>query len=96
MCGIVGIVKLNFRDSVEEVRLERMRDALRHRGPDGAGLHLDGRVGLGHRRLAIVDVAGGQQPMANEDETVWITFNGEVFNYRELREELVRVKRAGA
>ena len=85
MCGIVGIVKLNFRDSVEEVRLERMRDALRHRGPDGAGLHLDGRVGLGHRRLAIVDVAGGQQPMANEDETVWITFNGEIYNHAALR-----------
>jgi asparagine synthase (glutamine-hydrolysing) len=65
-----------------------MRDVLRHRGPDGEGLLLDGHVGLGHRRLAIVDVAGGHQPMANEDQTVWIVFNGEIYNHAALRPEL--------
>ena len=85
MCGIVGIVKWDPRDVVDEARLKRMRDALRHRGPDGEGLLIDGPVGLGHRRLAIVDVAGGHQPMANEDETIWIVYNGEVYNHAALR-----------
>src|SRR5438094_8723346 len=65
-----------------------MRDILRHRGPDGAGLWVEGPVGLGHRRLAIVDVAGGRQPMANEDQTVWIVFNGEIYNHAELKPQL--------
>src|SRR2546423_891317 len=65
-----------------------MRDVLRHRGPDGEGLWLDGPVGLGHRRLAIVDVAGGAQPMANEDESVWLVQNGEIYNHAVLRREL--------
>ena len=85
MCGIAGIVRFNPRDVVEEARLKRMRDVLRHRGPDGEGLWIDGPVGLAHRRLAIVDVAGGQQPMANEDDTVWITYNGEIYNHAALR-----------
>jgi len=85
MCGIAGIVSLNPREPVEESRVKRMRDVLRHRGPDGEGLWAEGPVGLGHRRLAIVDVAGGHQPMANEDETVWITYNGEVYNHTVLR-----------
>src|SRR5436309_8648432 len=68
MCGIVGIVKLNPQAAVDEVGLKRMRDVLRHRGPDGEGLWVEGPVGLGHRRLAIVDVAGGQQPMPNEED----------------------------
>jgi len=88
MCAIVGIVKLDPRERVEELRLKRMRDVLRHRGPDGAGLWIDGPVGLGHRRLAIVDVAGGHQPMANEDQTVWIVFNGEIYNHADLRSGL--------
>src|SRR3989454_9016529 len=88
MCGIVGIVQLDPRERVEEVRLRRMRDILRHRGPDGAGLWVEGPVGLGHRRLAIVDVAGGHQPMTNEDQTVWIVFNGEIYNHAALRPEL--------
>src|SRR3989449_6103421 len=85
MCGIVGIVKLNPQAAVDEVGLKRMRDVLRHRGPDGGGLGSEGRVGLGMRRLAIVDVAGGRQPMANEDGTVWIVYNGEIYNHAELR-----------
>src|SRR5947209_11202170 len=88
MCGIVGIVNLDPRESVDEALLKRMRDILRHRGPDGEGLWAEGPAGLGHRRLAIVDVAGGHQPMANEDETVWIIFNGEIYNHAELRPEL--------
>src|SRR6266705_3834362 len=88
MCGIVGILKLDPRETVDEARLKRMRDVLRHRGPDGEGLWVDGPVGLGHRRLAIVDVAAGHQPMANEDDSVWITYNGEIYNHAELRPAL--------
>jgi asparagine synthase (glutamine-hydrolysing) len=85
MCGIVGIVSLNPRECVDPARLRMMRDVLRHRGPDGEGLFVDGPVGLGHRRLAIVDVAGGHQPMANEDNSAWIVFNGEIYNHARLR-----------
>ena len=85
VCGIVGIVRLKSGEPVDKRRLACMGDVLRHRGPDGEGLHVSGPVGLGHRRLAIVDVAGGQQPMANEDQTVWITFNGEIYNHAALR-----------
>ena len=85
MCGIVGIVALNPRESVDATRVERMRDVLRHRGPDGEGLWVEGPVGLGNRRLAIVDVAGGHLPMANEDESVWIAYNGEIYNHAALR-----------
>src|SRR5881628_278096 len=88
MCGIVGIVGLNSREPVDETRLKIARDVLRHRGPDGEGLWSEGPVGLGFRRLAIVDVAGGHQPMANEDQTVWIVFNGEIYNHAALRPEL--------
>ena len=85
MCGIVGIVRLNPQETVDGARLKRMRDVLRHRGPDGEGLWIEGPVGLGMRRLAIVDVLGGRQPMANEDGTVWIVYNGEVYNHAGLR-----------
>src|SRR6266542_3078168 len=85
MCGIAGIVSLNLREPVDRARVKCMRDVLRHRGPDGEGLWAEGPVGLGHRRLAIVDVVGGHQPMANEDETVWITYNGEIYNHAALR-----------
>src|SRR2546427_6264708 len=88
MCGIVGIVGLNPLEPVDETRLKRMRDVLRPGGRDGEGLLLDGPVGLGHCRLAIVDVAGGHQPMANEDGTVWVVFNGEIYNHAALRPEL--------
>jgi asparagine synthase (glutamine-hydrolysing) len=88
MCGIAGMVKLNPGDAAERTVVERMRDVLHHRGPDGEGLWLEGPVGLGHRRLAIVDVATGQQPMTNEDGSCWITYNGEIYNHIELRAEL--------
>ena len=85
MCGIAGIVRFDPRDTVDESRLKRMRDVIRHRGPDGEGLWLEGPVGLAHRRLSIVDVAGGHQPMSNEDDTLWITYNGEVYNHAAFR-----------
>ena len=88
MCGICGVVT---DGSPPEVGLvTRMMGRLRHRGPDGSGYFRDGRVALGHTRLAIIDVAGGAQPMCNEDGNVWVTFNGEIFNYVELGEELRR------
>ncbi|HEX2385785.1 MAG TPA: asparagine synthase (glutamine-hydrolyzing), partial [Candidatus Binatia bacterium] len=85
MCGIVGILKLTPHGQIDDARLKRMRDALRHRGPDGAGSWVEGPVGLGHRRLSIVDLAGGHQPMTNEDGSLWITYNGEIYNHAELR-----------
>src|SRR5262245_30698462 len=88
MCGIVGIVSTDPRAYVDEARLKRMRDVLRHRGPDGEGLWVDGPVGFGHRRLAIVDVEGGHQPMANGTGTAWVTYNGEIYNHPELRRSL--------
>jgi len=88
MCGIVGILKLKPGERVEAKRLERMRDTLRHRGPDGEGLHLEGPIGLGHRRLAIVDPKGGRQPMANEDQSTWIVCNGEIYNHPAIRPNL--------
>ena len=85
MCGIVGIVNLDAQGAVEETRLKQMCAVLRHRGPDDEGTLAVGPVGLGSRRLAIVDVAGGHQPMANENESVWIVFNGEIYNHAALR-----------
>src|SRR5262249_60633633 len=86
MCGICGIaVPRQVNRRVDQSSLVRMRDTLTHRGPDDAGVFLDGQVGLGHRRLSIVDLGGGRQPMANEDESVRIVFNGEIYNHRELR-----------
>jgi asparagine synthase (glutamine-hydrolysing) len=88
MCGIAGIVKLDPRERVEEQRLHRMREVLEHRGPDGTGTLLNGPAGLTHRRLAIVDVQGGQQPMPNENHSIWIVYNGEVYNHASLRPDL--------
>lgn len=83
MCGIAGIV--GFED---KALLKRMCAAIAHRGPDDHGFFFDKGVGLGHRRLSIIDLAGGHQPMSNEDGTVWVVFNGEIFNFRDMRREL--------
>src|SRR2546429_8784634 len=88
MCGIAGIVRFDPTEIVPEARLVRMRDALRHRGPDDQGVWIAGPVGLAARRLSIIDVAGGHQPMANEDGSVWITYNGELYNHPVLRPQL--------
>lgn len=90
MCGVAGQFRADG-GTVDRAVVRRMTDVLRHRGPDGDGFFFDGPVGLGHRRLAIIDLAGGSQPMSTADGTIWITYNGEVYNYRELREELVRL-----
>src|ERR671922_3058620 len=98
MCGIAG-----FADTLTDghfaaqtpVRLEaefglvhRMCDVIRHRGPDDEGIHVEPGLGLGMRRLSIIDLAGGRQPIHNETSTVWVVFNGEIYNYRELRRDL--------
>jgi asparagine synthase (glutamine-hydrolysing) len=88
MCGIAGYFGLARDDVAPRPVLGRMVEALRHRGPDDGGLYLEGRVALGHRRLSIVDLSGGRQPLSNADGSVWVTFNGEIFNYVELRREL--------
>jgi asparagine synthase (glutamine-hydrolysing) len=88
MCGIVGLAG---REPIDLSRIERLRDSMRHRGPDDAGAWLssDRRVALGHRRLAVIDLSpGGHQPMSDATGTVWVTFNGEIYNYQELRREL--------
>ena len=90
MCGIAGIYNFDSFKSVHERLLKRMTDALVHRGPDDEGFYCSGPIGLGHRRLSIIDLAGGHQPLANEDETVWIVFNGEIYNFGELHDELVK------
>jgi asparagine synthase (glutamine-hydrolysing) len=87
MCGLAGIYHPNG-GPVDRPLLERMTTALFHRGPDGDGFHVEPGVGLGHRRLSIIDVAGGHQPMFNEDESVVIVFNGEIYNFPELRPKL--------
>ena len=84
MCGITGLYHYASERPVEQSVLQRMTDVIAHRGPDDDGFHFAGRAGLGHRRLSIIDVSGGHQPIFNEDGTVAIVFNGEIYNYREL------------
>jgi asparagine synthase (glutamine-hydrolysing) len=91
MCGICGIANLrNAEAAVDEGVLARMTQSMTHRGPDQDGLYCCGQVGLGSRRLSIIDLAGGQQPISNEDQSLWITFNGEIYNYRELQSYLIK------
>ncbi len=90
MCGICGIAApKNSGLRIHETLLTRMRDTLTHRGPDEAGLFINGSIGLGHRRLSIVDLGGGKQPMTNEDGTIHLIFNGEIYNHADLRPDLV-------
>src|SRR4051812_34667369 len=89
MCGIAGLIDLKAR-GVGRGQVERLCARLAHRGPDEEGYHVEGGVGLGQRRLSIIDLSGGKQPMGNEDGTVWVTFNGEIYNFQELRPELER------
>jgi asparagine synthase (glutamine-hydrolysing) len=89
MCGICGKVYFDVQRTVTHAELERMSKTLEHRGPDGEGIWTDGYVGLAHRRLAIIDLrAVAGQPMSNEDGSIWVTFNGEIYNFQELRVEL--------
>lgn len=88
MCGIVGIVDLRGRREIDRDLLVRMNESQHHRGPDEVGLHVEPGVGLGHRRLSIIDLSTGQQPLYNEDRSVVVVYNGEIYNYRSLIPEL--------
>ncbi len=88
MCGITGIVDLKERRSIDANLLARMNQSLAHRGPDGDGFHFEAGVGFGHRRLSIIDLEGGKQPLYNEDHTVVVTYNGEIYNFKTLEAEL--------
>jgi len=88
MCGITGIFDLREQRPIDRDILQRINDIQWHRGPDEAGLHLEPGLGLGHRRLSIIDIAAGQQPLANEDDSVWVVFNGEIYNFVDLIPEL--------
>ena len=88
MCGIVGRFNFNASQPVARERLRAMTTALTHRGPDADGYYVADGIGLGHRRLSIIDLATGDQPVANEDATVWTVFNGEIYNFAEIRREL--------
>lgn len=89
MCGICGLIYRDPRRHPDEPLLRKMASTLRHRGPDDEGVEIHGSVGLAHRRLSIIDLSSsGRQPMSNEDGTLWIVFNGEIYNFKELREQL--------
>ncbi len=89
MCGICGVFYFDRERPAQASTVVAMRDTMVHRGPDGQGVYIDRNVGLGHRRLSIVDLAAGKQPMSNEDGSVWVTYNGEIYNHAELREGLL-------
>ena len=88
MCGIAGIVAAEGLHPDDQLRSIRMRDVLAHRGPDDAGLYSDEHALLAHRRLSIVDLRGGQQPLSNEDQSIWVVFNGEIYNHAGIRRVL--------
>ena len=88
MCGIAGIVSADGLSGADRERAVVMRDVIAHRGPDDAGMQIDEFAALAHRRLSIVDVAAGHQPLSNERGDVWVVFNGEIYNHVALRREL--------
>jgi asparagine synthase (glutamine-hydrolysing) len=88
MCGIAGIVAADRLHADEPARARRMNHVMAHRGPDGDGLEVDASAALAHRRLSIVDLSGGRQPLANEDGSIWVTYNGEIYNHASVRQEL--------
>ena len=90
MCGIVGLYHFDRTHNVDKKILIQMREIMIHRGPDGCGLHLDNNFGFAHRRLSIIDLDGGKQPLCNEDGSIWVSFNGEIYNYIELRNLLLK------
>ena len=98
MCGIAGQYLFSGNDADSDISakqtdelIDAMSESLSHRGPDDSGKYVSGRISLIHRRLSIIDITPeGKQPMSNEDESVWLVFNGEIYNYLELREELLK------
>src|SRR5215471_6801230 len=89
MCGICGIFEFDQARVIAAAQVHAMNQTIRHRGPDDDGVYVNRGIGFGHRRLSIIDVAGGHQPLSNEDGTIWVLVNGEIYNYPELREELL-------
>src|SRR5262245_31984389 len=87
MCGICGIFETGGESIVQRSTLKAMADTIRHRGPDDDGFYTCGGVGLAHRRLSIIDLEGGHQPLSNEDQSIWIVFNGEIYNFEELNRQ---------
>ena len=85
MCGIVGFYN---NDKDKDVVIKKMADRIKHRGPDGDGFYCDNNIALGHRRLSIIDIDGGSQPMFTQDKKLVVVFNGEIYNYRDLKETL--------
>ena len=90
MCGIAGLYNFKTQKPIQLESIKKMVSALNHRGPDECGFLVDRNFGMGMSRLSIIDLSSGSQPLANENNTIWIVFNGEIFNYLELREELVK------
>ncbi|MGN6620128.1 MAG: asparagine synthetase B, partial [Sphingomonas sp.] len=88
MCGIAGLFYPATRKPVDPARIRAMTDVLAHRGPDGSGVWTAPGVGFGHRRLSIIDLGGGAQPMLSTDESITVTYNGEIYNFQEVRAEL--------
>src|SRR5450755_3586624 len=88
MCGICGVINLDRSSHVDLAILKAMNLSILHRGPDDDGFFVSGNVGLAMRRLSIIDLQSGKQPVANEDQTIWLVYNGEIYNYRELRAQL--------
>ncbi len=88
MCGICGQIKIASDEPVDQNTIRRMAQTIFHRGPDDDGYFFDRSLGFGFRRLSIIDLSGGHQPMADAEESVWLVFNGEIYNYQELRAEL--------
>ena len=89
MCGIAGIVNLNNHE-IDRPLLKNMSRSIRHRGPDGDGYYFSEGVGLAHRRLSIIDIEGGHQPMSDDKKTIWLTYNGEIYNYKDIRADLIK------
>jgi asparagine synthase (glutamine-hydrolysing) len=89
MCGICGIFEFQRRDTIPESLVRRMTDTIIHRGPDDEGIFVDQGLGFGFRRLSIIDLAGGHQPLSNEDGRIWVMLNGEIYNFTELRDDLI-------
>src|SRR5271170_191750 len=85
MCGICGKFVFGANERVSPELVRTMADTIRHRGPDDEGYYVSGQIGLGFRRLSIIDLQSGHQPLSNEDGSIWIVFNGEIYNYQELR-----------
>ena len=89
MCGIAGIGTSTELQVPIDAIIKDMCDAIVHRGPDDHGICVDGNLAVGMRRLSIIDIAGGHQPISNKDQTLWIVFNGEIYNYKALRKDLI-------